>query len=255
MKEMKLQDFPIRKFMLILVSGAGFTSVILLTLFFWLTGSSMIVLYGILLTAANFAWGAVLLKFLQCKLSGFTNSLCQMLNYMMDGSEKPSVDFEAETSLSRIAHRMERLYGIMQKTRRQTVEEKARLQSLMSDISHQTKTPIANLKMINDTLLTRDMPEEKQQEFFQASASQLDKLDFLIQAMVKTSRLETGVITLEKKQGLVADTLTTALNSILVLLEKKRIELSIDCPEGITLFHDSRWTAEALYNLMDNAIK
>ena len=82
---------------------------------------------------------------------------------------------------------------------------------LTSDISHQVKTPIANLKMINNTLLENEVPPQKQKEFLTAQASQLDKLDFLMQAMIKTSRLETGVISLEQKQQPVYDTLAAAL--------------------------------------------
>ena len=220
---MQLHNFPIRKFLLAVISGAVLSSALLLVLFYLKTGNPVTVMCGVVLTAVNFAWGTALLIFLQSKLADFTNSLCQTLNGMMDGSDRPPVDFDAETSLSRISHRLDRLYNIMLKTRRQTAEEKARLQSLMSDISHQTRTPIANLKMINDTLLTRDMPADQQRDFLQTSVNQLDKLDFLIQAMVKTSRLETGVITLEKKQVPVADTLTDAINGILVPLEKKQM--------------------------------
>lgn len=155
---------------------------------------------------------------------------------MVSGNERPFTDLEAETLFARISHRLERLYNIMQINRHKAEDEKAELQSLLSDISHQTKTPISNLKMINDTLLTRRMTEEKQKEFLQAAGSQLDKLDFLIQAMVKTSRLETGVITLEKKSVPFTDTLTAALNSVLALLEKKQITLSVDCPDHLTFF-------------------
>ena len=105
----------------------------------------------------------------------------------------------------------------MQETRHKVEEEKAELQSLVSDISHQTKTPIANLKMLNDTMLTRKISEETREEFLHATASQLDKLDFLIQGMVKTSRLETGVITLEKKETAIADTLVDAINGVLAV--------------------------------------
>ena len=73
--------------------------------------------------------------------------------------------------------------------------------------------------------------------------------------MVKTSRLETGVITMEKKTVPFTDTLTAALNSVLAPLEKKQITLLVDCPEHLTFSHDSRWTAEALYNILDNAVK
>lgn len=73
--------------------------------------------------------------------------------------------------------------------------------------------------------------------------------------MVKTSRLETGVITLEKKGTSIAYTLVDAINGILAGIEKKRMELSVDCPEDIRVSHDSRWTSEALFNLLDNAVK
>ena len=84
---------------------------------------------------------------------------------------------------------------------------------------------------------------------------QLDKLDFLIQGMVKTSRLETGVITLEKKETAIADTLVDAINGVLAPMERKHLHLSVNCPENLTVAHDSRWTSEALFNLLDNAVK
>ena len=134
-------------------------------------------------------------------------------------------------------------------------DEKAELQSLVSDISHQTKTPIANLKMLNDTMLTRRITDETRKEFLHATASQLDKLEFLIQGMVKTSRLETGVITLEKKETAIADTLVDVINGVLAPMERKHLHLSVNCPENLTVSHDSRWTSEALFNLLDNAVK
>lgn len=252
---MKLQNLSIRRFLLILAVGVTVTDICLIAILYLMTGSGIFALYGALLTIAMYVWGMVFLKFFQRKLTEFTNSLCQTLDGMIDGSERPQVDMETETSLARISHRLERLYNIMQTNRRKASEEKAELQTLVSDISHQTKTPIANLKMINDTMQTRKMPEGKLQEFLQASGSQLDKLDFLIQAMVKTSRLETGVIALEKKQARFTETLTAALNGILVPMEEKQIALSVDCPDSVSFPHDSRWTAEALYNILDNAVK
>ena len=252
---MKLQNLPVRKFLVIPAAGAAITAVCLTVVFCLMTGSGIFALYGVFFTAALFGWGAVFLRFFQKRLAEFTDSLCRTLDGMMDGSGRPQADMEAETSFARISHRLERLYNIMQTNRRRVEKEKAELQTLVSDISHQIKTPIANLKMINDTLQTRKMTEEKLQEFLQASGSQLDKLDFLIQAMVKTSRLETGVIALEKKQARFTETLTAALNGILAPIERKRIALSVDCPDDFLFPHDSRWTAEALYNILDNAVK
>ena len=104
-------------------------------------------------------------------------------------------------------------------------------------------------------MLTRPLTEEKRKEFLQATGTQLDKLDFLIQGMVKTSRLETGVITLEKQDAVIGDTLVSAINGVLAPMEQKEIGLSVDCPSDLTISHDSRWTSEALFNILDNAVK
>ena len=240
---MEPQNLSIRRFLLILAVGVAVTAACLTAVFCLMTGSGIFALYGVILTAAMFVWGIIFLKFFQRKLTEFTNSLCRTLDGMIDGGERPQADMEAETSLARISHRLERLYNIMQMKRRKASEEKAELQTLVSDISHQTKTPIANLKMINDTMQNRKMPEGKLQEFLQASGCQLDKLDFLIQAMVKTSRLETGVIALEKKQAQFTETLTAALNGILAPMEKKQITLSVDCPGISSARRVSTWSA------------
>ena len=143
----------------------------------------------------------------------------------------------------------------MQENKNSIAKERADLQELISDISHQVKTPIANLKMINNTLLENEVPPQKQKEFLTAQASQLDKLDFLMQAMIKTSRLETGVISLEQKQQPVYDTLAAALGGILLNAEKKQIDVQVECPEHLDACHDRKWTSEALFNILDNAVK
>ncbi len=252
---MKLQNLSVRAFLRKIVAGTLLTAALLLLIFFLLTKDVRVVICGIILTAAFYIWGMVFLHYFQKKLSLFTDGLCQTLDHMMDSTDRPQVDYEAETLLSRISHRLERLYNVMQKTRHTAEGEKEELQSLVSDISHQTKTPIANLKLINDTMLTRPLTEEKRKEFLQATGTQLDKLDFLIQGMVKTSRLETGVITLEKQDAVIGDTLVSAINGVLAPMEQKEISLSVDCPSDLTISHGSRWASEALFNILDNAVK
>ena len=113
---------------------------------------------------------------------------------------------EEESLFYKINHRLVRLYEVMIENRNSVAKERADLQELISDISHQVKTPITNLKMVNATLLEQSMPEERYKRFLRDSGVQLDKLDFLMQAMIKTSRLETGVISLEKKVQPIYDT-------------------------------------------------
>ena len=109
--------------------------------------------------------------------------------------------------------------------------------------------------MATDTLLTRPVTETERIDFIKGVRSQTDKLEFLFQALVKTSRLETGVIRLEKKPECIYNTVAQAMSGIVYAAEKKQINVSIHCPENLTVAHDSKWTAEALFNLLDNAVK
>ena len=177
------------------------------------------------------------------------------LDHMIAGNEAPQRPEDSETQLARIGHRLARLYQIMQENRRRVDEERQELQTLVSDISHQVKTPVSNLKMATDTLLEKPMTKAERTDFIRGIRSQTDKLDFLFQALVKTSRLETGVIQLDKKPGRLFDTVAQAMSGIVYAAEKKEIAVSVDCPEDLTVFHDSKWTSEALFNLLDNAVK
>lgn len=72
---------------------------------------------------------------------------------------------------------------------------------------------------------------------------------------MKTSRLETGIIQLDKKEDRLFDTVAQAMSGIVYAAGKKKIAVKVDCPENLILSHDSKWTAEAIFNLLDNAVK
>ena len=220
-----------------------------------LTLEITVLIVGALLIACALVWFFVLTQAFGKQLSQFTFELCKTLDNMIDGAEEPSQTVNSETLFARINHRLSRLYQIMQENRRKVDEERQELQTLVSDISHQVKTPVSNLKMATDTLLTRPVTETERIDFIKGVRSQTDKLEFLFQALVKTSRLETGVIRLEKKPECIYNTVAQAMSGIVYAAEKKQINVSIHCPENLTVAHDSKWTAEALFNLLDNAVK
>ena len=207
------------------------------------------------MTLCAFFWIWLLVLIFGKRLSHFTSNLCRTLDNMIDGNEELQKSNDSETLFARINHRLIRLYEIMQKNRHKVDLERQELQMLISDISHQVKTPVSNLQMVTDTLLTKPVSEEERMDFLQGVRSQTDKLDFLFQALVKTSRLETGVIRLEKKESSLFHTLAQAMSSIVYAAEKKEIAVSVECPENLIISHDSKWTGEALFNLLDNAVK
>ena len=203
---MKFQNLSVKRLfgwvaMGLVLSMSGITIVL-----FLVTKQIAVLLTGGTLLLCALVGIFVLTQAFGKRLSQFTADLCQTLDHMIAGNEAPQRPEDSETQLARIGHRLARLYQIMQENRRRVDEERQELQTLVSDISHQVKTPVSNLKMATDTLLEKPMTEAERTDFIRGIRSQTDKLDFLFQALVKTSRLETGVIQLDKKPGRLFDT-------------------------------------------------
>ncbi|MBE7003502.1 MAG: HAMP domain-containing histidine kinase [Ruminococcaceae bacterium] len=224
-------------------------------LLYFLTQNTTVLCCGLLYAAGVIACLAFFMTTVRRKLVQFSDALCQLLDDMMSSDREPPQFAEEEDLFYKIQHRLSRLYEVMRESRKSVAKEQADLQELVSDISHQVKTPIANLKMVNATLIERSVSPEKEREFLAAMGGQLDKLDFLMQTMIKTSRLETGVIALEPKAQPIYDTLAAALGGVLLDAEKKQINVKVDCPEELTVCHDRKWTSEAIFNILDNAVK
>ena len=252
---MKNRPISVKRLFLWICAGLLLSMTAITLILFSLTLEVSVLIVGAALVGCALVWLFVLTQAFGKRLSLFTSELCKTLDNMIDGDEEPKQTDNSETLFARINHRLTRLYQIMQANRRKVEEERQELQTLVSDISHQVKTPVSNLKMVTDTLLTRPVTESERIDFIKGVRSQTDKLDFLFQALVKTSRLETGVIRLEKKPGRIYDTVAQAMSGIVYAAEKKQIGVSVDCPENLTVAHDSKWTAEALFNLLDNAVK
>ena len=237
------------------VYGMVFSMTAIILLSFFLTKNIAVLWVGLALTVCAALWMLFMVQLLGMRLSNFTSELCQILDDMMNRSQEPENVSDRETIFARIHYRLVRLYNILQESNRKVEAERQELQSLVSDISHQVRTPVSNMKMIVDTLLTKSLEEQEQNEFLKSVRGQINKLDFLIQALVKTSRLETGVIQLEKEDHFIYDTLAQAMSGILYSAEQKKIHVSVECPEDVCVSHDSKWTEEAIFNLLDNAVK
>ena len=252
---MSLGRISVKKIFLLTCGGMAASMLAICAVLLWMTGEIWVLATGGLLMLFALAWMFLLTVVFSKRLSIFTRELCQAMDQMISGSGEPARTVDSETLFARISYRLSRLYGIMQENRRKVDEERQELQMLVSDVSHQVKTPVSNLKMVTDTLLSKSVTEEERREFLQGIRNQTDKLEFLFQALVKTSRLEAGAIRLEKKVAPVIDMLAMALSGIVYAAEKKNISVTVDCPENLCLSHDSKWTAEAVFNLLDNAVK
>lgn len=259
----------IRQVSILTAAGMILTFLLLSVLLFFLTKIPLLLAAGLLFTAAAAVWGLLFLLLVKRQLDDFSAQLCGMLDHMMDASLRSNSsdsagfsDFmsgsafpEQETMLSKILHRTVRLYEMLHENYISLSRQKEDLQSSISDISHQTRTIFSSLKLISETLLHKSITEEKRREFFRLQKSQTEKLEFYIHALLKISRLENDIIVLQKETCPLYETLILSVNSALTALEQKEIRFSMHCPQNLCFPHDRRWTSEALYNLLDNAVK
>ncbi|MBR4758648.1 MAG: HAMP domain-containing histidine kinase [Lachnospiraceae bacterium] len=174
-----------------------------------------------------------------------------MLHQAMKG------DFQAggyeESRLSKLESKLSEYLSSSSISAQHIADEKDKLKTIISDISHQTKTPIANLLLYSELLESTDLTTE-QKENALAIHAQAEKLRFLIDSLIKLSRLESGIISLDKQKTAVLPILKEIVLSLKEKSERKGIELRLDDADALADI-DPRWTQEAIFNIADNAVK
>ena len=189
------------------------------------------------------------------QITKFADDLCETLDALAAGCKPPQQFLYEDSLLAKVQGKLIQYYDIMNEGKLQSQQDKQTLQELVSDISHQVKTPIANLQMFSGILRQHHLTEEKQKEFLDTMSHQINKLDFLMESLIKMSRLETGTFILHTKECPLYDTIATAVSGIWGKADLKDIQLSINCDSAIVVRHDPKWTAEALGNILDNSVK
>lgn len=133
--------------------------------------------------------------------------------------------------------------------------EKESLKSLVTDISHQLKTPLASISLYNSILLDDDISREDRKTFLIKNEESIKKLHNLIDSLVNISRLESSMITINTECINIKNTIIKAVNSVYIKAINKNIEINLDEFEDLKVNHDKKWTEEAIFNVLDNAIK
>ena len=177
--------------------------------------------------------------------------LNKMLDCAIDGSFTEHT-FD-ESLLSAVESRFNQYLAASSVSARNLAAEKEKIKELLADISHQTKTPIANILLFAQLLEEQTLPEASM-TCVAALRGQAEKLNFLISSLVKLSRLETGVFTLHPAPNAIAPMLEEAAKQFMPKAAQKEILLVTNPTEACAIF-DYKWTMEALCNLLDNAIK
>lgn len=241
------------KILMVLAAASLFS---LLCWLLWAFVPRSSVRYSLLAVAGGiFVLAGLWIWFWQKQIFHFADEICDTLDALISGRQ-PEVERPYEDSVTaKVQGKLLQYYDIMNEGKVQSQRDKQTIQELVSDISHQVKTPIANIQMFTGILRQHQLTEEKRAEFLETMASQINKLDFLMQSLIKMSRLETGTFVLHMEEAPLHKTIAQAISTVWAKADKKNIQLSADCAPSVTVQHDPKWTAEALGNILDNGVK
>ena len=129
--------------------------------------------------------------------------------------------------------------------------ERDDMADMLSNISHQLKTPLTSMMIMADLL--DNAPPEKQEEFLSNIKISLVRMDWLVSALLKMAKLDAGAVEFSKKSIHAGTLVDLALKPLQIMLDIKNINIETVCETG--LYCDKRWTAEALTNIIKNALE
>ena len=180
----------------------------------------------------------------------------KLLNQMLDDAisgEFVENKFD-ETELSKLQSKLMRFLTSASISEIKIIEEKEKLKQLITDISHQTKTPLTNIIMYSQ-LLNEKTNDPQVLAFTQEILLQSKKLEELIIGFTKMSRLETGILQYDFKEVLISQILNEAVQQGYLSAVKKDIQIHVEVTKGLKITADKKWIVEAIFNILDNAIK
>lgn len=175
---------------------------------------------------------------------------------VVEGNYEPMDGDREEGDLGCLIYQFNSMTGRLHENVQALKNEKLFLKRIITDISHQLKTPLASLIMFNDILKNEaTISEQERITFISESKNQLDRMEWLIKNMLKMAKLEAGVVDFHKVVAPIAHTINKSLAGLSLMAEEKQIRIQLTGCESILINHDISWTSEALSNIVKNCIE
>lgn len=174
---------------------------------------------------------------------------------LLDGRQAAYFDPNADTLLGKFQTQIMALYQMLAATRQREQELRQQMESATSDLVHQLNTPITNITLYGEFLLGEELTEQQRRHFTEAIVSQAEKLGFLGEGLAKVSRLENDVIHLKPVPGPLLAPVLAAIDQVQAKAKTCGNTIILAGDQSLIARHDRKWTEEALYNLLDNAVK
>lgn len=187
--------------------------------------------------------------------SAIVSDIAQLIDVLTELEEQEIFPANEDTLVSKLQSKIQKLVRILKLQKEKEQQEHENIKGLVSDLSHQLKTPISNLKMYTEFLKQTELSQQERDSYLHILDLSVQRLTFLSESMIKVSRLESGLITLDCKKQSINDTILKAVKDVYTSAKQAGVTVSYEGDCRWEVLHDRRWTAEALFNLLDNAVK
>lgn len=184
------------------------------------------------------------------------NMLSEGAEEIITGNFKVKIREGEEGDFSILVHKFNDMARILESTMSKLKDDKIFLKNIISDISHQLKTPLSSLILFNELLSRDNLKIEDRKKFCEKGMEQLERMEWLIKSLLKLAKVESNSIEFENKEIPIKYTIEKSINSLKNMIDDKKQILSVSSNnEGVTLCHDANWTSEALINIIKNCIE
>lgn len=239
---------------LVLITGAVI-SVLSVLMVLFARSSPVTMLWGFSGVLTLFAL-LLLLDFLHNR---YNDDLLEQITLLIEAlveQQERQIFSEAEDTLTaRLQHQLLKLRNILTAQNQMLAQEKEQIKTLISDISHQIKTPIAAANTFAELLGDGELSAEERTEYITTLQMSLGKLTFLTNSLIKMSRLESGIISLKPEKNSLNEIVLQAVKTVYAKAKEKGILITFECDQAFEAVLDFNWTAEAISNVIDNAVK
>ena len=178
----------------------------------------------------------------------------RMMDRLLDDKVIEQTDLK-EGEISALAGKARRIQEKLQIEVGGAQREKEQVKSLISNMSHQLKTPLANIMMYEEILEDESLPRAEQEKFLGKMKKQSEKVEWILNSLFKMVKLEQDVIVFEAEAALIRRTLLDAVNLVYEKAERRQIEIETEYFPDCRLYHNPKWTTEVFANILENAVK
>lgn len=250
---MKMKHFEIYR-KLILIAGTAWAAVSV-GVFFFMEDSFFRMFF--LASAVVFLCGLLfLLDFMHNRYNdNILEDITLLIEALVEQQERTVFSEAEDTLTARLQHQLLKLRNILKAQNQMLTKEKTQIKTLISDISHQIKTPIAAANTFVQLLSDKTLQDEERNEYIATLQISIEKLTFLTNSLIKMSRLESGIICLKPEQISLNDIVLQAIKTVYAKAKNKNINITFDSEKDFEALLDFNWTAEAIVNVLDNAVK